>query len=107
MTAVKREELFRELKRRLEELYGQRLKGVIVYGSEARGEASADSDIDVMVLLQGPLALWEEICRSVDATYSLALELGRPIHPDPVDVADFQAGRFSLYRNVKQEGLVL
>ncbi|MCK4374883.1 MAG: nucleotidyltransferase domain-containing protein [Candidatus Brocadiae bacterium] len=104
---MNRQEIWRELKRRLEAAYGDRLKGVLVYGSEARGSASPDSDVDVMVLLQGPVHLWEEIGRSVDATYALALEIGRPIHPDPVDVAEFEAGEFSLYRNVKAEGVRL
>jgi predicted nucleotidyltransferase len=49
-----RDELNRELKRRLEEAFGDRLKGAVVYGSEARGQVSEDSDIDVMVLPEGP-----------------------------------------------------
>ena len=101
------EKVRRELKRRLEEAFGKRLRGVLLYGSEARGEASEDSDIDVMVLLEGPVHLWEDIKAGVEATYDLALELGRPIHPDPVDANEFEKGEFALYRNVKQEGIVL
>jgi predicted nucleotidyltransferase len=102
-----RDELNRELKRRLEEAFGDRLRGAIVYGSEARGEASEDSDIDVMVLLDGPVCLWDDIGRGVDATYDLTLELGRPIHPDPVDAEEFEKGEFAIYRSVKEEGFLL
>jgi len=102
-----RRELGRELKRRLGEAFGDRLRGVLIYGSEARGEASEDSDIDVMVLLQGPINLWEDIARGVEATYDLTLELGRPIHPDPVDAEAFERGEFALYRNAQKEGIVL
>ena len=35
-------------------LYGKRLEAVILYGSCARGDFEADSDIDVMVLLKIP-----------------------------------------------------
>lgn len=35
-----------EAKQKLEDLYGDRLKRVIVYGSQARGEARPDSDVD-------------------------------------------------------------
>jgi predicted nucleotidyltransferase len=96
-----------EIKRRLTTAYGGRLRGVVVYGSEARGEATEDSDIDVMVLLDGPLSLWEDIKTGVAATYDLAVELGRPIHPDPVDWQEYEKGDFALYRNVKREGIVL
>jgi predicted nucleotidyltransferase len=102
-----RDELNRELKRRLEEAFGDRLRGAIVYGSEARGEPSEDSDIDVMVLLDGPVCLWDDIGRGVDATYDLTLELGRPIHPDPVDAEEFEKGEFAIYRSVKEEGFLL
>ena len=102
-----REELNREIKGRLATAYGARLKGVMIYGSDARGEASEDSDIDVMVLLDGPVNLWEDIKTGVEATYDLAVELGRPIHPDPVDWEEFRKGEFALYRNVKREGIAL
>jgi len=104
---MERERLHRELKRRLEEAFGDRLRGLLIYGSEARGEATDDSDIDVMVLLQGPVRLWEDIGRGVEATYDLTLEMGRPIHPDPVDADEFEKGEFTLYRNVKAEGVAI
>ena len=104
---MEREELHSELKRRLQGAFGDRLRGALIYGSEARGEATEDSDIDVIVLLKGPVRLWEDIGRGVEATYDLTLELGRPIHPDPVDADEFEKGEFALYRNVKEEGTLL
>jgi predicted nucleotidyltransferase len=99
------QEVWRDIKKRLEAAFGDRLRGVLIYGSEARGESGPDSDIDVMVLLEGPVHLWEDIGRCVDATYPLTLEIGRPIHPDPVDVAEFEKGDFAIYRNAKAEGV--
>jgi predicted nucleotidyltransferase len=38
----------------LQRLYGTRLKGVVLYGSCTRGTEATESDIDLMVLLEGP-----------------------------------------------------
>ena len=43
----------RELKTALIELYGERLRGVYLYGSYARGDYHVDSDVDVLVALNG------------------------------------------------------
>jgi predicted nucleotidyltransferase len=46
-----RRELLADIKRRLVAAHGRRLRGVVLYGSEVRGEARPDSDLDVLVLL--------------------------------------------------------
>ena len=40
-----------ELKGGLESIYRERLQGVYLYGSHARGEADDESDVDVLVVL--------------------------------------------------------
>jgi uncharacterized protein len=47
----------------LRRLYGTRLKGVVLYGSCARGTEATESDIDLMVLLEGPVDVAQEIRR--------------------------------------------
>jgi predicted nucleotidyltransferase len=42
----------RELVEGLKELYGDNLSRVILYGSKARGNATKDSDIDIMIVLK-------------------------------------------------------
>jgi predicted nucleotidyltransferase len=102
-----REELLNRIKDRLEDAYGDRLQGIVLYGSEARGEAEPDSDIDLLVLLKGPIELWNDIQTNVHALYDLQLEVIRPIHAMPVDVEVFQAGEYALYRNAKREGVLV
>lgn len=104
---MKLEELRHELKKRFKNNFGRRFAGAFIYGSEARGEASEDSDIDVMVLLRGPINLWEDIEKGIDATYDLTLQLDRPIHPEPVNIEDFKKGEYSIYRNVQKEGIMI
>ena len=48
---MQREEIHRQIKHRLREAFGDRFVQAIIYGSEARGGANEDSDIDVLVLL--------------------------------------------------------
>ncbi len=57
------EDILQELRAALEALYGPRLKRLVLYGSHARGEATDDSDIDVMVVLEGQVRPGEEIRR--------------------------------------------
>jgi predicted nucleotidyltransferase len=66
---MERERLLREIRARLEEAHGERLAGVVLYGSEARGEACEDSDIDLLVLLRGPVRYLADLRRSIEAIY--------------------------------------
>jgi predicted nucleotidyltransferase len=102
---MERERLLREIRARLEEAHGDRLAGVVLYGSEARGDAREDSDVDLLVLLKGPVRYLADLRRSIEAVYPLVLEIERPIHPDPVDVEDFEAAEYPLYREARAEGI--
>ncbi|MGH9372183.1 MAG: TOTE conflict system archaeo-eukaryotic primase domain-containing protein [Vicinamibacterales bacterium] len=48
-SSMDRQELLGEIGLRLLKVHGRRLHGVVLYSSEARGEARSDSDIDVLV----------------------------------------------------------
>jgi predicted nucleotidyltransferase len=87
--------------------YGKRLKGVILYGSMARKQASLDSDVDLLVLLSPPLDYFAELRQLVDVLYPIQLESDQLISAKPVSVKDFELGSISLYRNAKREGVAL
>jgi predicted nucleotidyltransferase len=94
-----------DLRRRLESLYGHRLKRVIVYGSWARGDASPDSDIDVAVVLDGPVRPGLEIDRMMDTIADLNLEYSTLISIYPVSEDDFHAVNSPLLMNIRREGV--
>jgi predicted nucleotidyltransferase len=89
----------------LAEAFADRLRGIVLYGSQARGEALPESDIDLLVLLDGPVRLGADLKKAIEAVYAMVLELGRPIHPLPVDILEYEAQEFPLYRNAKREGI--
>jgi predicted nucleotidyltransferase len=99
-------QMLAEIKTRLQAAHGARLKGVILYGSRARGDAQPDSDCDLLVLLDGPIKLLADIHKNVEALYDLVLATGELIHAHPVDVKEYEAQEFLLYRLAKREGLV-
>lgn len=97
--------LLQNAQERLRPIYGKRLRGVVLYGSEARHEANDESDIDLLVLLEGPIEFGRELERIIRALYPLQLEVLRPLDAAPVDVRDYEAGRIATYRNAKKEGV--
>lgn len=107
MDANQRTELLREIKSCLQTAFGPRLRGVVLYGSEARGEATDDSDIDVLMLLEGPIRLGKDIRAGVDALYPLQLRVGRVIEAIPADADTYRTGVSGFYREVRAEGIHL
>ena len=100
-----RQTLLGEIRQRLLEVHGRRLHGVVLYGSEARGESRPDSDIDVLVLLKAPIDYTRDLRANIDALYDLVLALERPISAKPVDVDAYEAAAYPLYRSAKAEGV--
>jgi len=97
--------VLKRIKSILQDAFKDRLEGVILYGSEVRGDAEPDSDIDLLVLLNAPVDEGEDSWTCIRALYPLVLELERPIHAKPTDVRAYETQEFPLYRSAKQEGV--
>jgi predicted nucleotidyltransferase len=102
-----REQLLKEIKWRLARVHGERLRGAVLYGSEARGTAGPDSDIDVLVLLQGPVAFGHDLESNLEALYPLSLQIERRISALPIDISEYESFDCPLYQKVHQEGVSL
>jgi len=95
-----------ELKERLSDAYGERLHAVVLFGSEARGDARPDSDIDVVVVLDKLAGDYgDELERGIAAVYPVALRLGRRVSVKPLARDEYEQGDSPLLREVRRSGV--
>jgi predicted nucleotidyltransferase len=66
--------LLEELKQGLIAIYGRRLKGLYLFGSYARGEEDAESDLDVLIVLDRVVRYGAELDRTSELTAKLSLD---------------------------------
>lgn len=78
-------ELLERLARDLRELYGDRYRDLILYGSYARGEEDEGSDVDLLLLLEGEVRPARELKRTQAIKWPLALEAGYAVFLLPVE----------------------
>jgi uncharacterized protein len=65
--------------------YGERLRGLYLFGSRARGDHTPDSDADVAVVLaDDDWDYWDEKTALTDIAYSILIETGAETQGWPV-----------------------
>ena len=94
-----------EFRRRLGRIYGDRLKGLYLYGSYARGDARDDSDIDVAVVLEGPVSCAEERWRASELVSDTALRENCLVIPFFLSVEEYRHGPFAIHRSIARAGI--
>lgn len=86
----------------LDEMYGERLERVVLFGSRARGDAREDSDYDLAVFLKDLIDRWPEMNRLADLSTEVLDETGEFIHAMPYRAGSYDDGerleRVVLYR---------
>jgi predicted nucleotidyltransferase len=96
-----------ELKRALESIFGARFKGLYLYGSYARGEATSNSDIDVMIVLSGDAKPADEIDRISEAVADICLRYDILISTFPVSENWYAERQSPFFINVRREGVLV
>ena len=97
--------ILREYRRRLEEIYGPRLLGLVLFGSRARDDADPDSDIDVLIILSGPLDDWAETQRTSKVTSETSMEFDADIARMFAAAEDYADKTLPFYQAVRREGV--
>lgn len=96
--------ILRDLRRGMEELYGDRLERLVLFGSRARGDADPDSDIDVLVVLRGEVDPDEEILRGGEVTARVSLMYDAHVSSTYVSSERYAIDRGPLFLNIREEG---
>jgi hypothetical protein len=91
----------------LQDLYGARLNRLILFGSYARGEAGPESDVDLLVVLEGPVSSHEEAKRTSQVAIRAAAYRDTALSFVHMSAEDFSDDRRPLVRSVKAEGIDL
>ena len=102
-----REQILYRIKDCLQTKYGDRLRGVVLYGSEARGESGVHSDIDLLVLLEGPIDYGRDLETNLEAIYPLSLQIGRRISAKSVEIEEYETVECHLYQHAHSEGIMV
>lgn len=98
------EAIARAVARDLRELYGNRLKEVILYGSWARGDAREESDIDLLVVLDRVDSVYAEIERMNDIAWRHSLDNYTVVSTAPASVEEVAARSSGFLRNALRDG---
>ncbi|MEO0249414.1 MAG: nucleotidyltransferase domain-containing protein [candidate division WOR-3 bacterium] len=98
------DEVLRCLKRR----YRRSLKQVILYGLNARRDATGESDIDLLVVLSKAADFWRTLEGMGEIAEEILLRDGVLVSALPVDGARLRERRASpFFMNVKREGIAI
>lgn len=96
-----------QVKAHLHERYGASIKRVILYGSYARGEATRDSDVDVLVLVDQSLNPREVDDSLSDLLYDIILDEGELVSVIVLSEDYFENHKFPFMLNVRKEGVTM
>lgn len=100
--------ILRELKKGLVEIYGDELKAVYLFGSFARGEGRLpDSDIDVLIVLNGEFKYREVQKRSIDFVASLCLKYDVVITRKFASDKEYTESKMPLILNIRNDAVAI
>ena len=99
--------ILKDLRQRLLELYGQRFDRLILFGSQARGDAEESSDVDVLVVLHGSVSPEEEIRRTGHMVAELSLANDLVISCSFISSQRFISEKSPFLLNIHREGIIL
>jgi len=103
----KLKQILSELRDSFAEHYGDCLVQLVLYGSQARGDATPTSDIDVLVILKGTVNPGDEIAQVGKITAALSLKYNVVISCVFLSAERYKTEQSPLLLNVRREGVTI
>jgi uncharacterized protein len=101
-------EALAELRRRLGQRFGDRLLGMTLYGSHARGEARSDSDVDVLVVVRDLTGQERTRVYEIGADVSMERRIAlAPLAVSPAELEELRRLERLLWQDIAREGINL
>lgn len=91
-------------------IYGDDLVKILMYGSYARGDFDADSDVDIAAIVKGDRQILQNDLKKVwDVSSDLELEYETIVSPTVIPFDEYEKYREDIpyYRNIEKEGVVI
>jgi uncharacterized protein len=98
-------QILKEVKDRLAVLYGERLKGIYLFGSYARNEPDEESDVDVLIVLDQMENYSDEINFTSELISELSLKYGISVSRVFTSETQWRENQTMFYLNVREEAV--
>ena len=105
--ALEPREIARDVACDLRQLYGGRLRSVLLFGSWARGDAHPESDIDLLVVLDQVDSVWDELRRMDPVLWRHSFDNDMVVTALPVAKNDFDERKRPVLVRARAEGLLV
>ena len=100
-------QILRVLRQELTRVLGNRLERAILFGSQARGNARSDSDIDILIVIRGGYDYGDLIQRTSAVVSGLSLQYDVVISRAFVSSEQFAQEQSPFLLNVRREGVTI
>jgi uncharacterized protein len=102
----KHDPILQRFKAELQEMYGDQLERIVLFGSRARDEAQPDSDYDVAVFLKELRDPWKERFRLADLRVDFLDGAGAFLDAKPFSITEY-GERTPIMNEIRRDGLDL
>jgi predicted nucleotidyltransferase len=99
--------LLQQLRAELQRVLGEQLEAIYLYGSQARGDARPDSDVDVLVVLRKNFSYFKMVEQTGEIAARLSLQYDTVLSLGFTSIDKFNHQKIPFLLNVRQEGITV